>query len=109
MHFLLYALAMIGAFSSPSFAGRVETPQCAADLIRANELVESVAARTSSYSGNETARVCALLRSNRAEIQLSTEIEIMRRCLTGHDRGENVAQMAASLEDIDAVLAVKCR
>jgi hypothetical protein len=32
----------------------------------------------------------------------------MARCMTGHDRGENVAQLDASMEDIRYVLAQKC-
>ena len=34
--------------------------------------------------------------------------EPMDRCITGHDHGENLGQMDASIEDIRAVLADKC-
>jgi hypothetical protein len=33
----------------------------------------------------------------------------MDRCITGHDHGENLAQMDDSIGDIRAVLADKCR
>jgi hypothetical protein len=34
--------------------------------------------------------------------------EPMDRCITGHDHGENLAQMDESIGDIRAVLASKC-
>ena len=84
-----------------------QTALCASDLAKAGQLVNDVQARESEFTANGIAKNCALLRRNRADMIVATEI--MQRCLTGHDRGENVGQMTDSLGDVDTILASKCR
>ncbi|MGD0187202.1 MAG: hypothetical protein ABSC25_18400 [Roseiarcus sp.] len=92
------------ALASPAAA---QSGTCARDLADADALVAAVQAREKDFSENDDAKNCRLLRQNRADMVAATAI--MRRCLTGHDRSENVGQMEDSLGDIDAVLAAKCR
>jgi hypothetical protein len=50
---------------------------------------------------------CRLLRQNLDDMVRARGP--MDRCVTGHDRGENVAQIDASIGDIRDVLARNCR
>jgi hypothetical protein len=40
---------------------------------------------------------------------MSKARRLMNPCLTGHDQGENIGQMNASIRDIKYVLDTKCR
>jgi hypothetical protein len=91
----------------PALAGTVDTPQCRADLPRAQALIEAVAARDRQGPISDNARLCAVLRRNSADMRGAAEI--LNRCLTGHERGENVGQLVASVEDVNAVIARRCR
>ncbi len=92
------------AFASPAWA---QSASCARDLADADALVAAVQARDKDFTDNDDAKNCRLLRQNRADMIVATQA--MKRCLTGHDRSENVGQMEDSLGDVDAVLAAKCR
>jgi hypothetical protein len=93
--------------SSATMAATVNTPQCRADLARADQLVSEIAARQNSVKSGDMAGLCALLRRNRTDMTEATKL--MDRCFTGHEHRENVGQMAASLGDINAVLARRCK
>jgi hypothetical protein len=40
---------------------------------------------------------------------MSRARDLMNPCLAGHDHGENIGQIDASLEDIQYVLETRCR
>ncbi len=91
----------------PASAGIVDTPQCRTRLARASSLVDAIAARENSVRKGDTAGLCRLLRANLKDMQEARDG--MAQCLTGHERGENVAQMDVSMGDIRHVLARNCR
>ena len=91
----------------PAHAATVDTPQCRADLPKAARLIDAVAARDRAGPIRDTARLCAALRRNRADMKAAADI--LNRCLTGHERGENVGQLVASIADVDHVVATRCR
>lgn len=99
--------ALIALLASPALAGMVETPQCRADLTRAHRLIQDVSARDRKGKEANAARICATLKRNRTD--MAAAAEILDRCLTGHERGENVGQLRASVADVDAVMARHCR
>jgi hypothetical protein len=83
-----------------------DTPECRRDLTVANRLIAGVAARDKQFVPGDLAKNCALLQRNLADMVKARGP--MDRCMTGHDRGENVGQMDASIGDIREVLANKC-
>lgn len=85
----------------------VETPQCRADLARASDLVDQIAARDRAGPIADPTRLCAALRLNAG--QMHEARDAMQRCLRGHAQRENVGQMDASLDDIASVLTRRCR
>lgn len=101
---MAFALALAAAGNAE--AGTVDSPQCRSDLPRAARLIEAVAARDRAGPIRERARLCTTLKQNRTDMAVAAEI--LNRCLTGHERGENVAQLRASVEDVDAVIARGC-
>ena len=90
----------------PAMAGVVETAECRRDLAVADRLIHAVRLRENSVQRGDFAGLCRLLRQNLQD--MTTAREPMARCMTGHDRGENVAQMDATIEDIRFVLAKNC-
>jgi hypothetical protein len=103
---LLLAFAAIPALAGHARAGSLDTPQCRQDLPRAAALVDAVAARDRKGPVRDPAQLCRLLRLN--ERDMAESRAIMARCLTGHDLGENVGQMDASLEDVRALIRQRC-
>jgi hypothetical protein len=106
-----YPIAQAIGFAAVLAAGTaaaeaVDTPQCRRDLTTANRLIQGIAAREKRFVAGDLAKNCKLLRQNLAD--MSGARGPLDRCLTGHERGETVAQMDASIEDIRAVLADKC-
>ena len=103
------ALMFPAALALFALAGVAEAQgaSCEADLAAADRLVSAVQARDKDFTEHDDVKNCRLLRQNRADILAADEA--MKRCLTGRDRDENVGQMEASLEDINIVLAKKCR
>jgi hypothetical protein len=88
-------------------AGIVDTYECRRDLAMANQLVHGVRLRENSVKAGDFVGLCRLLRRN-----LDDAVKArgpMARCMTGHDQGENVGQMDASIGDIRYVLARHCR
>jgi hypothetical protein len=100
------ALAVLLA-AGQAAADVVNTPECRRDLAMANGLINAIAARESQFVANDLAKNCALLTQNLTDMLKAREP--MDRCITGHDHGENLGQMDASIGDIRAVLADKCR
>lgn len=88
-------------------ADTVRTPECQRDLATANALIDGIAAREKQFVKDDLAKNCALLRQNLVDMVKARGP--MDRCITGHDHGENIGQMDASIGDIRAVLADKCR
>jgi hypothetical protein len=99
------ALAVMLA-AGPAAADLVHTPECQRDLAMANRLINTIAAREKQFVPNDLAKNCQLLKQNLVDMVKAREP--MDRCITGHDHGENLGQMDASIEDIRAVLADKC-
>ncbi|MCB1524344.1 MAG: hypothetical protein KDJ23_09630, partial [Rhodoblastus sp.] len=81
-------------------------PRCARDMQRAGELVTAVAGRDRGGPYGPDA-ICRVLRANLRDMGEATDI--MKRCMSGHALRENVGQMEASMEDVRAVVARKCR
>ncbi len=94
------------ASSAGASAGIVQTPECRRDLAVANKLIAGVAARDKQFVPGDLAKNCRLLQRNLDDMIKARGP--MDRCMTGHDRGENVGQMDASIGDIREVLANKC-
>lgn len=88
-------------------AAEAQGANCAGDLAAADRLVSAVQARDDDFAEHDDVKNCRLWRQNRADMLAADEA--MKRCLTGHEREENVGQMEASLEDINIALAQKCR
>jgi len=80
--------------------------QCAMDLSRANTLVAAVAGRDKGGPYKPEA-ICGVLRANLRDMREAAII--MRRCMTGHAFRENVGQMEASMEDVQAAISRRCR
>jgi hypothetical protein len=93
--------------AAPAAAGVVDTLECRRDLAMADRLVHGVRLREPQTRPDDLSRACRLVRQNLEEMVKARGP--MDRCMTGHDRGENVAQMDASIGDIRYVLAQKCR
>jgi hypothetical protein len=105
-------LPIAAALAALLVAGRaaadvVNTPECRRDLAMANGLINAIAARESQFVANDLRKNCALLTQNLTDMLKAREP--MDRCITGHDHGENLGQIDASIGDIRAVLADKCR
>jgi hypothetical protein len=98
-------LALVVAL--PAAAGVVETYECRRDLAMADQLVHGVRLRENSVQKGDFVGLCRLLRRNLDHLVRAREP--MARCITGRDRGENVAQMDASIGDIRDVLAQHCQ
>jgi hypothetical protein len=101
MAFLISLLSSTGVLAELR-----DTPECRHDLAVANALIAGVAARDKQFVPGDLAKNCALLQRNLADMVKARGP--MDRCMTGHDRGENVGQMDASIGDIREVLANKC-
>jgi hypothetical protein len=104
-------LRTIGIFAStlcaePSFAGSVDTPRCHDDLTEADRLIHGVRLRENSVQQGDWQGLCRLLRRNLHD--MSKARELMNPCLTGHDHGENIGQMDASIGDIKYVFDTRC-
>jgi hypothetical protein len=106
-HATLTVISMVTLLiTSPTVADTVRTPDCQRDLAVANALIDKIAARENQFVKGDLTRNCALLRQNLVDMVKAREP--MDRCITGHDHGENIGQMDASIGDIRAVLAEKC-
>jgi len=93
--------------ASPAGAGIVDTYECRRDLAMADRLVHGVRLRENSVQQGDFVGLCRLLRRNLEDMVRARDP--MARCMTGHDQGENVAQMDASIGDIRTVLARHCQ
>ena len=92
--------------AGPALADIVDTPACRRDLAGANALISAIAAREKEFVVGDLVKNCALLRRNLTDMVKARGP--MDRCMTGHDHGENLGQIDASIGDIRAVLAAKC-
>ena len=102
---LALAVALLGPASAG--AGIVDTYECRRDLAMADQLVHGVRLRENSVKAGDFVGLCRLLRRNLDDMVKARGP--MARCMTGHDQGENVAQMDASIGDIRYVLARHCQ
>jgi len=87
-------------------AGIIDSPECRRDLTMADQLIHAVRLRENSVQPGDFVGLCRLLRQNLQDMTRAREP--MARCMTGHERGENVGQMDASLDDIRFVLSKHC-
>jgi hypothetical protein len=90
----------------PAIAGMIDSPECRRDLMMADQLIHAVRLRENSVQPGDFVGLCRLLRQNLQDMTRAREP--MARCMTGHERGENVGQMDASLDDIRFVLSQHC-
>ncbi|MFT4096181.1 MAG: hypothetical protein QM651_03610 [Rhodoblastus sp.] len=97
---LLACLLPVAAGAAPA------DPACASGMSRADDLVSAVAARDRGGPYGSSA-LCNVLRANLRDMREATAI--MKRCMTGHALRENVGQMEASMDDVQAVVAARCR
>ena len=102
----LLGAAILLAAGPAGWAGVVDTPDCRRDLALADRLVHGVRLREHSVQPGDFVGLCRLLRQNLQDMTRAREP--MARCMTGHDQGENVGQMDASIGDIRFVLAKHC-
>lgn len=104
---LLTAMGLAAMLASgPTMADAVNTPACRRDLAAANRHIEAIRAREKRFVPGDLTRNCPLLRQNLADMVAAREP--MDRCLKGHEQGETVAQIEASIGDIRDVLAGNC-
>lgn len=90
----------------PAIAAFVDTPACRRDLIEADRLTHGIRVRSHSVRPGDTAAACRALRQNARDMTAARNL--VDQCLTGRDRGENVAQMDATLEDYGYALEAHC-
>jgi len=103
--FWLAAVAMMSVGAAQ--AGVVDSLSCRAGLARADELIHGVRLREPRIKRDDMALACRLLRDNQRD--LSEAGKLMEPCLTGHEKGENLGQIWASVGDIRDVIARNCR
>ncbi len=96
----------VSVAASAALAGIIDTPECRRDLATADRLVHAVRLRENSVRPGDFDGLCRLLRQNLQDMAQAREP--MARCMTGHDQGENVGQMDASIGDIRFVLSRHC-
>lgn len=101
-----FAAAVFFVIAAPALVAAQEDARCVAPLRRAWDLVSAVAGRDRGGPYAPEA-ICGVLRANLRDMAESTEI--MKRCMTGHALRENVGQMKASMEDVRAAIAGRCR
>jgi hypothetical protein len=77
------------------------------DLVIADQLIHGERLRENSVQKGDFVRLCRLLGRNLGDMVKAREP--MAGCITGRDRGENVAQMDASISDIRYVLTQHCQ
>ena len=106
--FLIALVVAVGVVevATPAAADIVQTSQCRADLARAHRLIGDIRARENTVARGDIAGLCVLLRRNRSD--MAEAGKLMDRCMSGHERGENVGQIMASLGDINLVLQRRC-
>ena len=99
-------LALLLLSRQAAIAGVIDSPECHRDLAMADQLIHAVRLRENSVQPGDFVGLCRLLRQNLQDMTRAREP--MARCMTGHERGENVGQMDASLDDIRFVLSKHC-
>ena len=99
-------LALLLLPRQAAIAGVIDSPECHRDLAMADQLIHAVRLRENSVQQGDFVGLCRLLRQNLQDMTRAREP--MARCMTGHERGENVGQMDASLDDIRFVLSKHC-
>ena len=92
--------------SSAATAGVIDTPDCRRDLATAHQLIHAVRLRENRVQPGDFAGLCRVLRLNLKDMTQAREP--MARCMTGHERGENVGQMDDSIQDIRFVIGKHC-
>jgi len=99
-------LALLLLPRQAAIAGVIDSLECHQDLAMADQLIHAVRLRENSVQQGDFVGLCRLLRQNLQDMTRAREP--MARCMTGHERGENVGQMDASLDDIRFVLSKHC-
>jgi hypothetical protein len=98
-------IALLAA--GPALAEARNTPECQRDLAAGVQLINAIQAREKRFVRGDMANNCRLLQQNLADMVKARDP--MDRCLVGHEHGETLAQLDASIGDIRAVLAGNCR
>jgi hypothetical protein len=105
--FCAYGLLGMVVATAPTIAGTVGTPACNRNLAEADRLIHGIRLRENTVKPGDWVGLCRLLRQNHKD--MSRARDLMNPCLTGHDHGENIGQIEASLGDISQVLDTQCR
>jgi hypothetical protein len=100
---ILSVAALVPAVAA---AGIVDTPDCRRDLAMAHERIHAVRLRENTVQSGDFVGLCRVLRQNLQDMTQARDP--MARCMTGHERGENVGQMDVSIQDIRFVLGKHC-
>lgn len=98
-------LGLIAA--GPALAEARNTTECQRDLAAGVQLINAIQAREKRFVRGDMVNNCRLLEQNLADMVRAREP--MDRCLVGHEHGETIAQLDASIGDIRAALAGNCR
>ena len=99
-------VSVAAAVGWPTLAGIVDTPDCRRDLATAHQLIHAIRLCENTVQPGDFVGLCRLLRQNLQDMTRARDP--MARCMTGHERGENVGQMDASMEDIRFVIGKHC-
>jgi hypothetical protein len=107
----LRAAVLFALCASPAAAAVIRTPECQRDLAVADQLIGGIRQRETRLNAaigrNDTTAACGFLRENARD--MAGARERMYRCMTGFEQRENIGQIDASLGDIRAVLAARCK
>ena len=102
----LLAAVILGVLWLPAAAGIVDTPDCRRDLATAHQRIHAVRLRENTVQQGDDVGLCRVLRQNLQDMTQARDP--MARCMTGHERGENVGQMDVSIQDIRFVISKHC-
>ena len=93
--------------ADPVAADEVQTPQCQHDLSASVQFINAIQAREKHFVRGDMATNCRLLQQNLVDMVKAREP--LDRCLAGHEHGETVGQLDASIGDMRAALAGNCQ
>jgi hypothetical protein len=102
----LLAAMVLGVLGLPASAGIIDTPDCRSDLASAHQLIHAVRLRENTVQPGDFVGLCRVLRQNLRDMTQARGP--MARCMTGHERGENIGQMDVSIQDIRFVIGEHC-
>jgi hypothetical protein len=100
----VFVLALLVSLAGPAAAQM--SAACTEDLVTVDQSFDETLARLDSVTAASDREKCAAY-DHHVAVMLSAR-EIFLRCLSGHDRSENVGQLEVSIGDFRAVIDRKC-